>query len=329
MTTRCTVLVTGGAGYIGSHAALALIEAGHEVVVLDDLSSGHRDALAELPAALVEGDIGDAALLDRLLATWPIGAVLHFAAATVVPESVERPLKYYRNNTAGSLVLIERAAAHGVRAFVFSSTAAVYGNPERMPVAEDCPPAPISPYGRSKLMVEQILADAGAAHGLPHVILRYFNVAGADPDGRLGQRTEGATHLIKVACEVATGKRPALAVYGDDYPTPDGTCLRDFIHVSDLAAAHVRALDHLLAGGSSVTLNCGYGHGSSVREVLRAVERVSGRRVATVRAPRRPGDPVAVIAETSRIRAVLDWQPRLDDLERIVAHALAFEAARR
>lgn len=321
------VLVTGGAGYIGSHVVLALRSAGYKVVVLDDLSTGHRYAVADPMVRFVEGNVGDPSCLKAVFTDHEIVAVLHFAASMVVSESIQQPLHYYHNNVANSLALIESCVAHGVRAFVFSSTAAVYGNPKRTPVTETCPLMPITPYGRSKLMVEQILADASVAHGLRHIILRYFNAAGADPEGRAGQRTAGATHLIKVACEVALGKRPSMQIFGTDYPTPDGTCLRDFIHVTDLADAHVKALGYLLAGGDSVTLNCGYGRGVSVQAVLETVERISGRPLITHAGPRRSGDPVAVIADSTKIQDLLDWQPRFDDLDQIVAHALAFETA--
>jgi UDP-glucose 4-epimerase len=243
----------------------------------------------------------------------------------VVPESVRQPLDYYRNNTLRSLTLMEACVTAGIDAFVFSSSAAVYGNPTHSPVDEDAPTQPINPYGRSKLMTEQMLVDTGAAHGLRHVILRYFNVAGADPEGRSGQATQGATHLLKVACEAALGKRRAVPLFGDDYPTPDGTCVRDFIHVSDLADAHVKALEHLNASGTSLTLNCGYGRGFSVRQVLDMVAAVSGQELAIERGSRRPGDAVEVVAATARIRSELGWQPRYDDLERIVRDALAFE----
>lgn len=321
---RDALLVTGGAGYIGSHAVLALREAGWPVIVLDDLSTGQRGAVPA-DVCLVEGDFADRDVLARLFARHRIRVVLHFAGSVVVPESVRQPLAYYRNNTANSLALIEACVRAGIDGLVFSSTAAVYGNPETVPVAEDAPTRPLNPYGRSKLMIEHMLADADAAFGLPHVILRYFNVAGADPDGRTGHAMPNATHLLKVACEAAIGRRRTVPLFGDDYPTADGTCVRDFIHVSDLADAHVRAVEHLLAGGSSLTLNCGYGHGHSVREVLDAVGRVSGRTLAVERAPRRPGDAIKVVAATDRIRRELGWRPRYDDLEKIVRHTLAFE----
>ncbi|MGH6945100.1 MAG: UDP-glucose 4-epimerase GalE [Geminicoccaceae bacterium] len=318
------LLVTGGAGYVGSHVVLTLRDAGWPVVVLDDLSTGRRAALPD-EVELVEGDVGDTRLLADLLENRAIRAVLHFAGSVAVEESVREPLVYYRNNAMKSLALIEACVRAGIEGFVLSSTAAVYGNPEHVPVAEDASTRPLNPYGRSKLMIEQMLADADAAFGLRHVILRYFNVAGADPAGRSGLATPNATHLLKVACEAALGKRKSILLFGNDYPTPDGTCVRDFIHVSDLADAHVRALEHLLAGGTSLTLNCGYGHGCSVREVLDTVARVHGSPLAVEAAPRRPGDAVEVVAASGRIRSELGWRPRYDDLERIVRDALAFE----
>jgi UDP-glucose 4-epimerase len=319
-----TVLVTGGAGYIGSHVVLALQDAGYRPVVLDNLSTGIRRAVpADGP--FVEGDIGDAALLSRIIAEHGIGAVMHFAGSIVVPESVSNPLLYYRNNTLKSLTLIEACVAHGIGSFVFSSTAAVYGIPAEVPVAEGAETRPINPYGASKLMTEWVLRDTAFAHTLRYVALRYFNVAGADPAGRVGQSTPAATHLIKVACEAVVGKRPGLQVYGTDYPTPDGTCVRDYIHVSDLAQAHVLALRYLADGGASVTLNCGYGRGSSVKEVLDMVERVSGRPLQKSFGPRRAGDPPGLIAAADRLRETLGWVPRHDDLAIIVETALAWE----
>ncbi|MGF1550329.1 MAG: UDP-glucose 4-epimerase GalE [Sphingomonadaceae bacterium] len=323
--TKAAVLVTGGAGYIGSHAAYALIDAGRPVVVIDDLSTGFRSAVPE-EAVFAEGDIGDAALVARLIEEHGVGAIMHFAGSVVVPESVTNPLKYYANNSCKSRALIESAVACGLPRFIFSSTAAVYGVPEAERVDENAPEAPINPYGRSKLMTEWMLADAAAAHGFGHVSLRYFNVAGADPRGRAGQSTQGATHLVKVACEAATGKRSHVEIYGDDYGTPDGTGVRDYIHVADLVAAHVDALAWLEAHpGQSATLNCGYGRGHSVREVLDAVERVSGRKIERRSAPRRAGDPPALIADNARILATLPWRPCFNDLDRIVADALAWE----
>ncbi len=317
------LLVTGGAGYIGSHVARQLVEAGHEVTVYDNLGSGFR--WATLGAPLIEADLADAARLDETLAAGRFEAVLHFAAHIVVPESVADPLKYYANNTRNTLGLLQALVRHGVRRLVFSSTAAVYGNPQRIPITETAPLLPINPYGASKLMSERMISDLAATGALDNVTLRYFNVAGADPGGRLGQATAAATHLIKVACELACGKRERIDVFGTDYPTPDGTCVRDYIHVEDLARAHVLALDHLVAGGTSLTLNCGYGHGYSVREVLAAVERQHGHALAARDVDRRPGDPAALVADSTRIRAALGWQPQYDDLDFIVRTALAWE----
>ncbi|HEY1362469.1 MAG TPA: UDP-glucose 4-epimerase GalE [Xanthobacteraceae bacterium] len=326
-----TVLVTGGAGYIGSHMVHALADAGEHVVVLDNLTTGFDWALPKA-VPLIVGDTGDQARVSELLMAHGVEAIIHFAASIVVPDSVADPLGYYRNNTVNSRALIESAVKCGVRQFIFSSTAAVYGNPERVPVDEDAPAVPMSPYGWSKLMSEIMLRDAGAAYGLRHVILRYFNVAGADPLGRTGQSTRGATHLIKVAVETARGLRPRIEVFGTDYPTPDGTCIRDYIHVADLVDAHSDALSYLRSGGASVTLNCGYGHGFSVLEVIKTVKRVSGVDFAVGFAPRRAGDPSQIVAASDRVRAVLGWRPRYDELETIVGHALAWErrlAARR
>ncbi len=322
---RMPVLVTGGAGYIGSHAALALLDAGWPVVVIDNLVTGFDWAVPQ-DAAFVRGDIADQPLVARLIAEHRIGAIMHFAGSVVVPESVEDPLKYYENNTVKSRALIESAVKGGVRHFIFSSTAATYGIPDAVPVAEDAPTRPINPYGWSKLMTERMLADASAAHPLNHCALRYFNVAGADPAGRSGQSTAGATHLIKVAVEAAAGKRDAVAVYGNDYDTPDGTGVRDYIHVSDLAAAHVLALEALIAAPeASHILNCGYGRGFSVLEVLDAVDRVTNRMIERRFVPRRVGDPPALIADNGRILAALPWRPERDDLDTIVADALAWE----
>jgi UDP-glucose 4-epimerase len=319
-----TILVTGGGGYIGSHMVHALVDAGERVVVLDNLSTGFDWAVAEA-APLVVGETGDQPLVAALIAEHKVDAVIHFAASIVVPDSVRDPLGYYRNNTVNSRALIETAIKGGVRAFIFSSTAAVYGNPERVPVREDDPTVPMSPYGSSKLMTEIMLRDAGIAHGLRHVILRYFNVAGADPLGRTGQSTKGATHLIKVAVETALGMRPKMDVFGTDYPTPDGTCIRDYIHVSDLVRAHSDALAYLRGGGASVTLNCGYGRGFSVLEVIDTVKRVSGVDFKVELGPRRLGDPAQIVAASDRARATLKWQPHFDDLDTIVTHALAWE----
>jgi UDP-glucose 4-epimerase len=318
-----TTLVTGGAGYIGSHMVWELIDRGERVVVLDRLSTGFRWAIAP-EAIFVEGDVGDAALVDRIIAEHGVTGIIHFAGSIVVPESVSDPLGYYLNNTVKSRELIAAAVRGGVKRFVFSSTAAVYGDPERIPVDEEATLKPLSPYGMSKLMTEIMLADTAKAHDFRFAALRYFNVAGADPKGRTGQSTKGATHLLKVACEAALGKRPAIEVYGTDYDTPDGTGVRDYIHVSDLVAAHLTALDHLAGGGDNLIANCGYAHGYSVLEVLKAVERVTGRPLPVTFGPRRPGDSPKVVAKTERIRA-LGWQPRHDDLDRIVGDALAWE----
>jgi UDP-glucose 4-epimerase len=319
-----TVLVTGGAGYIGSHTVHTLADAGERVVVLDDLSTGFASALPK-PMQPVVGDVGDAALVAKLIADHGIQSIIHFAGSIIVPESVADPLKYYRNNTANSRTLIEAAVKGGVKHFIFSSTAAVYGDPVRVPLAEDDPTVPLSPYGWSKLMTEVMLRDTAAAHDLRHVALRYFNVAGADPQLRTGLSTPGATHLIKVAVETALGRRPRIEVFGTDYPTPDGTCVRDYIHVTDLARAHLAALDHLRKGGASATLNCGYGRGYSVREVLDAVRRVAGHDFPVTFTGRRPGDTVVSVAAATRIRETLRWKPELDDLDTIVRHALAWE----
>ena len=319
-----TVLVTGGAGYIGSHMVLELVDAGERVVVLDNLSTGFRWAIAE-QASLVVGDTGDQSLVSRLIRQHRIEAIIHFAASVVVPDSVRDPLGYYLNNTANSRALIECAISHGVQHFIFSSTAAVYGNPAESPVSEDAPTQPISPYGWSKLMTEIMLRDAAKAHGLNYVILRYFNVAGADPRCRTGQSSVGATHLIKVAVETALGLRPKLEVFGLDYPTPDGSCIRDYIHVSDLTRAHSDALRQLRSGNSSRKLNCGYGHGFSVLEVIETVKRVSGVDFKVENAARREGDPARIIANSQQARTVLGWEPRYDNLATIVTHALAWE----
>ncbi len=320
------ILVTGGAGYIGSHMVHALVDAGEQVVVLDNLSTGFDWAVAP-GAALVVGDTGDQTLVSGLIAQHGIEAIIHFAASIVVPDSVADPLGYYRNNTANSRALIECGVKGGVKCFIFSSTAAVYGNPDAVPVGEDDPVRPMSPYGSSKLMTEIMLRDAGAAHGLGHVILRYFNVAGADPLLRTGQSTRGATHLIKVAVETAIGPHAKMRVFGTDYPTADGTCVRDYIHVADLVRAHSAALAHLRGGGASATLNCGYGRGFSVLEVIETVKRVAGIDFAVEFAPRRAGDPAQIVARSDRIRAVLGWRPQRDDLATIVRDALAWERA--
>lgn len=316
-------LVTGGAGYIGSHMTLELLDAGHSVIVLDDLSTGRAAAVPDA-ATFVRGDVGDQALLHRLLEDG-VEAILHFAGSVVVPESVANPLAYYLNNTVKSRALIETAVATGVRHFIFSSTAAVYGLTGSAPVAESAPLKPLSPYGSSKLMTEIMLADAARAHALTYVVLRYFNVAGADPRGRCGQSTPRATHLIKVACEAALGKRSHLDVFGTDYPTPDGTCIRDYIQVSDLARAHSAALAYLVAGGASDTFNCGYGRGFSVLEVVEAVKRAAGRAFDVRLGARRPGDPAQIVAASEKIRSTLGWAPAYADLDVIVRQALTWE----
>lgn len=319
------VLVTGGAGYIGSHAVLALRDAGHRVTVIDDLSTGFRWAVPD-EVDFYQGNVADATLIDQITAECSIDAVMHFAGSIIVPESVTDPLKYYRNNTAATRELLESVVRNGVGHFIFSSTAAVYGAPESVPVDEATPCRPINPYGASKLMTELMLADVAAAHPLNFAALRYFNVAGADPQGRAGQSTAGATHLIKIAVEAALGKRASVAVYGNDYMTPDGTGVRDYIHVSDLAAAHVAALDRLVAEPeTSLTLNCGYGRGFSVLEVLDAVDRVAGVKLDRVIAARRAGDSDALVATGETLLRTLDWVPRYADLDTIVAHALAWE----
>ena len=321
------ILVTGGAGFIGSHMALALLDLGEKVVILDNLSTGVRACLPH-DALFVEGSSGDRALLDRLFAEHDIGAIAHFAASTVVPDSVADPLAYYGNNTVNTHTLIAAAVAARVPRFVFSSTAAVYGVPQSERVGEDAPTAPISPYGASKLMSERILGDVSDAHGLSVAILRYFNVAGADPQGRSGQSTPRATHLIKACLEAALGKRESVEIFGADYPTPDGTGVRDYIHVSDLIDAHIAALDSLKAGQRRLLYNCGYGAGYSVRQVIDAVERVSGRTLNIKVSPRRAGDAASVVADASAIRRDLGWRPKYDDLDTIVAHALAWEQRR-
>jgi UDP-glucose 4-epimerase len=319
-----TILVTGGAGYIGSHMVHELADAGEPVVVLDNLSTGFRFLLPNA-VPFVTGSTGDRALVAKTIAKHGVTAIIHFAASIVVPESVSDPLGYYRNNTMNTCTLLDAAIEAGVKQFIFSSTAAVYGNPDTIPIREDAANQPISPYGTSKLMSEIILRDAGKAHGLRFVALRYFNVAGADPKLRTGQSTPVATHLIKIACEAALGKRPKIEVYGTDYPTPDGTCIRDYIHVSDLARAHSAALAYLRRGGESATFNCGYGRGSSVLEVIDAVRRASKRDFAVEISGRRPGDPAALVANVDRILATLDWRPQFQDLDTIVTHALAWE----
>jgi len=320
-----SVLVTGGAGYIGGHMVLALLDAGERVVVLDNLSTGFRWAVPP-GATFVEGDFGDQALVARILADHEVEAVTHFAAKIVVPDSVADPLGYYLNNTAKARALIETVVNAGVKHFIFSSTAAVYGEPETSPVTEDVALSPINPYGRSKLMVEWMLADTVKAHDLRAVVLRYFNVAGADPAGRLGQSTPNATHLIKIAVQAALGHRDGMSIFGTDYPTPDGSCVRDYIQISDLIAAHMLALRHLRDGGDSLTCNCGYGRGLSVLEIIDVVKRVSGVDFPVRVAGRRAGDPAALVAGAERVRATLGWQPRFaDDVDAIVRQALDWE----
>ena len=318
------VLITGGAGYIGSHAVLTFHEAGYGIVVVDDLSTGRREAI---PADIrfVQGNAGDIQLIRRTIQENDVRAVIHFAGSIVVPESVEFPLKYYLNNTSASRNLIQACIDTGVDRFIYSSTAAVYGPPKDLPVAEDAPTIPLNPYGRSKLMTEWILQDAGAAYGLRYLCLRYFNVAGADPLGRAGQLNPNATHLIKVASQAVVGLRDGIEVFGEDYETPDGTCIRDYIHVTDLATAHVNALRYLEAGGQSQILNCGYGRGYSIKQVLRTVEEMSGLKLKICSGPRRPGDVPALVADSRKIRDTLAWRPTYDNLATIVETAIRWE----
>ncbi len=318
------ILVTGGAGYIGSHMVLALLDRGETVVVVDNLSTGHPWALPP-GVALRGGDIGDAAFLEAVIREFGVTEIAHFAAKIVVPESVTNPMLYYGNNTAKSRVLLETAVRCGIERFIFSSTAAVYGDVSGDPIGETMPPAPVSPYGRSKLMTEWMLQDTAAAHGLNFIILRYFNVAGADPQGRTGQSFPNATHLIKVAVQTALGQRPHLDVFGTDYPTRDGSCIRDYIHVTDLASAHVDALNHLRRGGDSMILNCGYGQGFSVLEVVEMVRKVTGVDFEARLVPRRAGDPGIIVAKSEKIRGMLGWTPKHDDLEEIVSSAFRWE----
>jgi UDP-glucose 4-epimerase len=323
--TKPTVLVTGGAGYIGSHAVLALKDAGWRVAVVDDLSNGSRSVVPE-DVPFYQGSIAERVLIDSIIDECRIGAIMHFAGSIVVPESVEHPLKYYANNTLASHNLISAAVDAEVKHILFSSTAAVYGAPERVPITEGDPKAPINPYGASKLMTERMLEDASAAHPFNYGALRYFNVAGADPRGRTGQIGKGSTHLIKIACEAAVGKRPHVAVYGNDYPTPDGTCIRDYIHVSDLAAAHVAALEWLVEHpDQNLAMNCGYGEGLSVLQVLDAVDRLTNEPVKRVIEGRRAGDPPELVADNSRLLETIDWRPAYADINRIVGDALAWE----
>lgn len=318
------ILVTGGAGYIGSHVVRQLAETGQQVVVFDNLSTGSPAALLN-GEELVVGDLGDTAALQALFEQHPVHTVLHFAASIVAPESVANPLKFYSNNTRNTLNLLTACVRFGVRRFIFSSTAAVYGLPESGVAAEESPTVPINPYGASKLMSEWMLRDTALAHGMEYVALRYFNVAGADPQARMGQRTPDATHLIKVCCQAALGMRDAVAIFGADYPTPDGTGIRDYIHIEDLASAHLAALKYLEGGGDSTVFNVGYGQGSSVREVIKVMKEVTGIDFAVREAPRRPGDPASLVARAERIRERLGWQPRFDDLPTIVADAWRWE----
>jgi UDP-glucose 4-epimerase len=319
-----TILISGGAGYIGSHMVLELVDRGEKIVVLDDLSTGFWWAVPQ-EAVFVQGDMGDQTLVERVIAEHGVTEIAHFAARIVVPDSVSDPLGYYLNNTVKTRALLESAVRGGVRHVIFSSTAAVYGEPAASPVSEEIALNPINPYGRSKLMSEWMLADVARAHGLSYVALRYFNVAGADPRGRSGQSSPNATHLIKVASQAALGQRAGLEIFGTDYATPDGTCVRDYIHVTDLARAHLAALDHLRGGGGSLTLNCGYGRGYSVAEVVEVVKQVSGVDFPVKRSARRPGDPASLVAKADRIRAELGWTPEHDDLEQIVRQALDWE----
>jgi UDP-glucose 4-epimerase len=321
--SKSSILVTGGAGYIGSHVVKLLGEKSERVVTLDNLSKGYKDAV--LHGELVVGDTGDKELVSRIMREHGIDTVMHFAAHTIVPESVSNPLKYYANNTCNTRTLLECCQDNGIKHFIFSSTAAVYGIPEGNVVKENTPLAPINPYGTSKLMSEWMLRDISVASDMRYVTLRYFNVAGCDPDGDIGQSTPNATLLTKVACETVVGKRNSVSIFGTDYPTPDGTGVRDYIHVMDLADAHIKALDYLRQGGVSITLNCGYGHGYSVREVLDAVRRVSGTDIKVTEEPRRPGDPASLVAESSKIHSTLGWEPKFDNLEFILKTALIWE----
>jgi UDP-glucose 4-epimerase len=326
MAKGLKVLVTGGAGYIGSHMVLALLDAGHQPVILDDFSTGH-DRLVPGNVPVVRGNVGDRAVTEQLFAEHAFDAVAHFAASIIVPESVTNPIKYYLNNTLSTARLISACVDAGIRRFIFSSTAAVYGNQDTNPIAEDAVCQPENPYGTSKLMSEQILHDVSKVNDMSYVILRYFNVAGADLQGRSGQLSKPATHLIKVAVELATGQRRDMQIFGTDYATPDGTCIRDYIHVSDLIDAHMAGLAHLMDGGTSLTANCGYGRGQSVREVLESVARVSGCNLNITEASRRAGDAAELVADAGKLRTRLGWQPRHDDLDTIVRSALAWERA--
>ena len=319
------ILITGGAGYIGSHVAWAAVDAGHDIIVLDDLSTG-REASIPDTAEFVEGDIADKALVRKVLSDSAVTSVMHFAGRIIVPESVSDPIKYYRENTATTLELLAEMVDQGTKAVLFSSTAAVYEpRDDGAPLQEDAQKAPLSPYGQSKLMTEAMIRHIGDAHGLSAAILRYFNVAGADPKGRTGQSGPNATHLIKVASQTALGQRDHLSLFGDDYPTPDGTCIRDYIHVTDLASAHLLALEHVLANPGQMTLNCGYSRGSSVRDVIRAVEAVTGSPLPVEVAPRRPGDAPSLVADNARILETLDWTPQHDSLEEMARSAIEWE----
>jgi UDP-glucose 4-epimerase len=317
------ILITGGAGYIGSHVVKALGKLGHQLTILDNLSTGHRQAVTF--GELVVGDLNDEKLLEELFAAKKFDAVLHFAGSIIVPESVENPLKYYSNNTLNSYRLISACVKHKVHQFIFSSTAAVYGMTDDGAASEETAKKPMNPYGHSKLMTEQMLTDTAASSPLRFVALRYFNVSGADPEGQIGQSFPGATHLIKVACETACGKRDHIKVYGTDYPTPDGTCLRDYIHVSDLAEAHVKALDYLVEGHASEIVNCGYGHGFSVKEVIHKVRQITGVNINAIETPRRPGDPAVVMSKAEKIRTLFGWKPKYDDLDLIIKSAYEWE----
>jgi UDP-glucose 4-epimerase len=317
------ILITGGAGYIGSHAVKALGKLGHDLTIFDNLSTGHKKAITF--GELVVGDLNDEKLLDELFATKKFDAVLHFAGSIVVPESVENPLMYYSNNTMNSHRIISACVKHKCHQFIFSSTAAVYGMTDDGAASEETPKNPMNPYGYSKLMTEQMLTDVAASSPLRFVALRYFNVSGADPEGQIGQSFPGATHLIKVACETACGKRDHIKVFGTDYPTPDGTCVRDFIHVTDLAEAHVNALDYLVKGGKSEIMNCGYGHGFSVKEVINKVRQITGVNISAIETPRRAGDPAMVMSKAEKISKVLGWKPKYDDLDLIIRSAYEWE----
>jgi UDP-glucose 4-epimerase len=319
------VLVTGGAGYIGSHMVLALADAGEKTVVLDNLTTGLKSAI-DPRATFVEGDIANKDLVQGIIQDNGVSSVIHFAGSIVVPESVSDPLKYYSNNTAKTRNLIEACVGANVSEFVFSSTAAVYGSPEQVPVAEDATLNPMSPYGRSKLMTEWMLQDVAKAHGMKYAILRYFNVAGADPQGRSGQSTRDATHLIKVAVQTALGLRDHMSIFGEDYPTADGTCIRDYIHVSDLIAAHEAALNYLRKDGDNIVANCGYGHGASVKQVIDAIERVTNKKIDARMGERRAGDPAEIVADATKAREILGWEPTHDDLLEIVRHAYEWES---